>query len=131
MRFVVPSVLLLVALIHVLPLAGVLSAAKVSSLYGIAVQDPNLEILMRHRAVLFGLLAAFLAYSAFHRHLHGLALVAAVVSVVSFLILAVAVGNYNAALSTVVKADILALVLLAVAAGVHLRTPSEASHLER
>jgi hypothetical protein len=67
---------------------------------------------MRHRAVLFGLLAAFLAYAAFHRHLHSLALIAAAVSVVAFLALAISVGNYNSALSTVVKADILALALL-------------------
>ena len=72
MRFVVPAVLLLVAAIHALPLLGVLGAARISGLYGIAVDDPNLEILMRHRAVLFGLLAAFLAYAAFHRALHGL-----------------------------------------------------------
>jgi hypothetical protein len=52
MRYIVPAVLLIVALIHVLPLAGVLGAAKLSSLYGITVQDPNLEILMRHRTVL-------------------------------------------------------------------------------
>jgi hypothetical protein len=125
MRHIVPAVLLLVALIHLLPLAGVLGAAKLSSLYGIPVQDPNLEILMRHRAVLFGLLAAFLAYAAFHRPLHGLALVAAGVSVVSFLVLAVMVGGYNAALSTVVKADIVALVLLVVAAALHLRGAGE------
>ena len=126
MRHIVPAVLLLVALFHLLPLAGVLGAAKLSSLYGIPVQDPNLEILMRHRAVLFGLLAAFLAYAAFHRPLHGLALVAAGVSVVSFLALAVMVGGYNAALSTVVKADIVALLLLVVAAVVHLRGTGEA-----
>lgn len=120
MRLIVPAALLLVALIHVLPLAGVLGAAKLSSLYGLSVQDPNLEILMRHRAVLFGLLAAFLAYAAFHRPLHGLALVAGGVSVVSFLVLAAMVGSYNTAISTVVKADVAGLVLLGVAAGVHL-----------
>jgi len=121
MRHVVPAILLVVALIHLLPLAGVLGAAKLASLYGFPVQDPNLEILLRHRAVLFGLLAAFLAYAAFHRPLHGLALVAAGVSVVSFLVLAVTVGSYNAAVSTVVKADVVALALLVVAAAVHLR----------
>jgi hypothetical protein len=121
MRFVVPSVLLLVALIHALPLAGVVSAARLSSLYGIAVQEPNLEILMRHRAVMFGLLAGFLAYAAFHQHLHSLALVAAAVSVVAFLALALSVGGYNPALSTVVKADMLALGLLVMAAVVHLQ----------
>jgi hypothetical protein len=67
---------------------------------------------VRHRAVLFGLLAAFLAYAAFHRHLHSLALIAAAVSVVAFLALAISVRNYNSALSSVVKADILALALL-------------------
>jgi hypothetical protein len=120
MRFVVPSVLLLVALIHALPVAGVVSAARLSSLYGIAVQERNLEILLRHRAVMFGLLAGFLAYAAFHRHLHSLALVAAAVSVVAFLALAFSVGNYNPALSTVGKADLLALGLLIVAAVAHL-----------
>lgn len=121
MRYIVPGVLLIVALIHALPLVGVIGAAKLSTLYGIPVQEPNLEILMRHRAVLFGLLAAFLAYAAFHPSLHGLALVAAGVSVASFLALSAMVGGYNAALSTVVKADIVALVLLAAAAVVHVR----------
>ena len=121
MRYIVPGVLLIVALIHVLPLAGVLGAAKLSSLYGIAVADPNLEIMMRHRAVLFGLLAAFLAYAAFHPRLHGLALVAGAVSVVSFLVLAGMVGGYNPALGTVVKVDIMAAVLLAVGFAFHLR----------
>ena len=64
MRFVVPAVLLIVALIHALPLVGVMGAAKLTQLYGVDVQDPTLEILLRHRAVLFGLLAAFLAYAA-------------------------------------------------------------------
>ena len=126
MRFVVPAVLLFVALIHALPLLGVVSSAKVSSLYGIAVQDPNLEILMRHRAVLFGLLAGFLAYAAFHPGLHTLGLIAAGVSVLAFLALAFSVGSYNAALSTVVKADLLALALLVIATVVHLLRRGEA-----
>jgi len=126
MHYVVPAVLLIVALIHALPLLGVVSGQKVASLYGIVVQDPNLEILMRHRAVLFGLLAGFLAYAAFHRPLHGLALVAAGVSVVAFLALAMSVGHYNAAVLTVVKADWLALALLVIAAAVHHLGPAEA-----
>lgn len=125
MRFVVPVVLLLVAALHVLPLAGVLSAARLSSLYGITVQDPSLEILMRHRAVLFGVLAAFLAYAARHRRWHGAGLLAGGVSVGSFLVLAATVGRYNAAVSTVVTADVAALALLAVATVVHLRSSRE------
>jgi hypothetical protein len=126
MRFVVPVALLVVAAIHLLPLVRVINASKVATLYGIAVQDPNLEILMRHRALLFGLVAAFLAYAAFHPSLQRLALIAGSVSVVGFLALAVAVGNYNAALSVVVKADILAAVVLSIAVMVHLRSDGEA-----
>jgi len=119
MRFVVPAVLLLVALIHALPLVGVLGAAKLTQLYGIDVQDPTLEILLRHRAVLFGLLAAFLAYAAIRPELHRLALVAGFVSVASFLVLAKLSASYNSELSTVVRADWLALALLAVGAVAH------------
>jgi hypothetical protein len=119
MRFVVPAVLLLVALIHALPLVGVLGAAKLTQLYGIDVQDPTLEILLRHRAVLFGLLAAFLAYAAIRPELHRLALIAGFISVASFLVLARLSSAYNPELSTVVRADWLALVLLAAGAVAH------------
>ena len=119
MRFVVPAVLLIVALIHALPLVGVLGAAKLTQLYGIDVQDPTLEILLRHRAVLFGLLAAFLAYAAIRPELHRLALIAGFISVASFLVLARLASAYNPELSTVVRADWLALALLAAGAVAH------------
>ena len=48
MRFVVPTVLILVAAIHALPIMGVFGARKLAQLYGITVQQPNLELLMRH-----------------------------------------------------------------------------------
>lgn len=119
MRHIVPSVLLLLALIHALPLAGVVSSAKLFALYAVPIPDPNLEILMRHRAVLFGVLAAFLAYAAFHPALHGVALLAALASVGSFLLLAWQVGSYNSALLTVVRVDAAALALLALGGAVH------------
>jgi len=126
MKFIVPAVLLLVAAIHALPLLGVLGASKLSSLYGIEVQEPNLEILLRHRAVLFGLLAALLTYSAFQPQLHRLGLVAAFVSVATFLAFAQIVGGYNSLLATVVRVDIIALVLLIIGGAVHVLRPSAA-----
>ena len=56
MRYLVSATLVLVGLIHLLPLSGVLSADQLASLYGLSFSEPNLAILMRHRAVLFGLL---------------------------------------------------------------------------
>lgn len=121
MRFVVPSVLILVAVIHALPLMGILGATKLSQLYAVTVQEPNLELLLRHRAVLFGLLAAFLTYAAFRPELHRLGLVAGLVSVVSFLVLAQPTSSLNTALITVVRADWLALALLSVGLFAHVK----------
>ncbi|HEX5738078.1 MAG TPA: phosphopantetheine adenylyltransferase [Hydrogenophaga sp.] len=119
MRFFVPSVLVLVAIIHALPVMGVLGATKLSQLYGVPVADPSLELLLRHRAVLFGLLAAFLAYAAARPEMHRLALIAAFVSVVSFLVLAKQTASLTPGVETVVKADWLALALLTMGAVVH------------
>jgi len=61
--------LLLVALIHLMPLLGVLGPTRLALLYGLDFNDPNLAILMRHRAVLFGLLGTYFACAAFRRPL--------------------------------------------------------------
>ena len=111
---VVTAALLVAAVIHLVPLVGVLGAARLEALYGLPVTDPNLAILMRHRAVLFGLLGAFLAIAAFRPALQGAAFVAGFVSVVSFLGLAWSTGGYNDLVGRVVTADIVALVSLMV-----------------
>jgi hypothetical protein len=80
--------------------------------------EPNLAILMRHRAVLFGLLGVFLICAAFQPRWQA-ALVAGGVSVVSFLVLAWSVGDYNRHLARVVQADIVALACLAVGVLAH------------
>ena len=114
MRFLVSTMLIVVGVIHLLPLTGVLGGARLVSLYGVPINDPNLEILMRHRAVLFGLLGAFLIYAAFKPPFQGIAILAGLISVVSFMILAWSVGGYNAQLVTVFNADVIALVCLSI-----------------
>lgn len=126
--FLLRAGLLVAAVIHLLPLVGVLGAERLRSLYGIPVEGADLAILLRHRAVLFGLLGAFLALSAFRPGLHGLGLAAGFTSVVTFLVLAWATPGYNAALARVVVADWIALGALCVAAAAwwHLRRAAAA-----
>ena len=112
MRYLVSSMLLVVAVIHLLPLSGVLGADRLSALYGMPFNDVNLQILMRHRAVLFGVLGLFLAWSAFNPSLQPLAFLAGFASVLSFLWLAWSVGGYNALVGRVFVADVVALVCL-------------------
>ena len=71
---------------------------------------------MRHRAVLFGLLAAFLAYAAMRPELRRLALIAATLSVGSFVALVGIVGGANAALLTVLRVDFVALAVALITA---------------
>ena len=117
MEKVATGLLVLVGIIHLLPVAGVLGADRLAALYGIALSEPNIEILMRHRAILFGLLGLFLVYAAFQPWLQTLAIVAGLVSVVSFIAIAWSVGGYNEPVRKVVIADIIAAVAL-IAAGV-------------
>lgn len=112
---VVSALLIIAGIIHLLPLSGVLGAERLAQLYGLAFEEPNLLLLMRSRAVLFGLLGAFLVYAAFRPALQPLALIGGLVSVLSFLLLAWSSPTYNKALRRVVIADWLALVCLLIA----------------
>ncbi len=117
MRHVVSVSLAVVAIIHLLPLSGVLGSAQLNALYGLSFDEVNLSILMRHRAVLFGLLGAFLLVAAFRPKFQWAAFMAGFVSVVSFLILAGSTGHYNAQIGRVSTADLVALACLMVGAG--------------
>jgi hypothetical protein len=125
-RYIVTVTLVVVAVIHLLPLSGVLSAERLTALYGISFNEPNLEIVMRHRAVLFGLLGVFLLHAAFQPSIQLLAFIAAFASVISFLCLAWSVGNYNAQVGRVFTADIVALSCLVVGFGAYIVTVRQA-----
>jgi len=119
MRYVVSASLILAGIIHLLPLPGLLGAERLAALYGLDFSEPNLSILMRHRAVFFGLLGTFLVFAAFKPSLQPLAFLAAFVSVVSFLLLAWSSGGYNAQVGRVVTADLVALVALVIGAAAY------------
>lgn len=127
MRALVTALILLAAVANLLPLVGVLSAARLEAIYGIAIPDPNLAILMRHRAVLFGIVGGLLAVAAFHPPLRPLGIAAGLVSMLSFVALAVSVGGYNALLGRVVLVDVIASLGLVVAAAVLMARPSFSS----
>jgi len=123
MRHFVSAMLVVAGIIHLLPLSGVLGSGQLGLLYGVALGEPNLVLLLRHRAVLFGLLGAFLLLAAFMPALQPLAFAAAFVSVLSFLWLAWPIDSFNAQVRRVFVADAVALVclVLGVAALAHVR----------
>ena len=124
MHYLLKACLLLAAVIHLLPVAGVLGADRLQALYGVALDDPNLVLLMRHRAVLFGIVGVLLATAAFVPSLRGVALAVGGASAVAFLLLAWMSPPLNAAVARVVTADVVAVAALAIAAGLHWLRPS-------
>lgn len=123
MEHLITAMLLVVAAIHLLPLPGLRGGKALAALYGVPVDEPNLAILMRHRAVLFGLLGAFIAVAAFRPELQPMAFVGGYVSVLSFLALAFRIGGYNARIRRVVLADLAALACLVVGSIARLLAP--------
>ncbi len=117
MRYIISIALIVVGIIHLLPLSGVLGADRLASLYGVAFEDPNAVILMRHRAVLLGLLGVYFVAAAFLPSLQISAFIAGFVSVVSFLLLAWSVGQYNGSIAKVIAVDLVALAFLVVGFG--------------
>lgn len=109
---VITVLLLVVAAIHLVPIAGVLGIAKLQSLYGIPIEGNDLAILMRHRAVLFGILGLFFVYAAFTPALQPLAFLAAFATLASFFYLAFSTGGYNAAIRKIVIGDVVAALCL-------------------
>ncbi|HMO48099.1 MAG TPA: phosphopantetheine adenylyltransferase [Rubrivivax sp.] len=125
MHHLISAMLVIVGIIHLLPLSGVLGGERLSALYGIPFNEPNLAILMRHRAVLFGLLGAFFLYAAFRPAFQLVAFIAGFVSVLSFLYLAWSVGAYNARVGRVFTVDVVALVCLIVGVAAYAYLPRE------
>ena len=109
---VITGLMLVVAVIHLLPISGFFGVEQLASLYQVKIDDNNLEILMRHRAILFGILGGFIAYAAFTPAIQPIAFLFAFISVASFFFLSYSVGDFNDAIRKVVIADIVASVSL-------------------
>lgn len=106
-------IFVVLALIHFLPLSGILGGERLRDLYGIQAQG-DLSILMRHRAVLFGLLSMISGLAAFKPELRSIAALILGLSMASFLVLAFLEAPYGAPIRKIVLADIVGLALLLV-----------------
>lgn len=117
----ISGLLILVGLVNGLPVAGVLSADVLADAYGIAAPAGDLLVLMRHRALLLGILGTIIIVSAFRRHLQPTAIAAGLLSMLGFVALAVAQGEVGAMLHKVVVIDVVASIGLVGAAFLRFR----------
>ncbi len=106
------ALLLVAALINFAPLLGAFLPARMETLYGISIDDPNLEVLLRHRAVLFGVVGGLLFAALLRPGVRTVAYTVGFVSMLSFLVVAAVVGDTTEHIGTVVGLDVVGLVAL-------------------
>jgi hypothetical protein len=123
MRRVMQGALIVAGLIHFLPVTGVIGADRLTSMYAMPFADPSLLILMRHRAVMLGLLGGFVLYGAFRPAMQVPAMLLGTLSLASIVGLAWSTGGYNQALSRVVLADSIAVLCFLLAAALYTAGP--------
>lgn len=110
-----PTCLWLAALIHLLPLPGLLGAAQLQQLYGLGDLDPAGELLLRHRAWMFALFGGLLIVASHLRSLRPAAIGMTLLSDLGFLLLGMT-SELTPALERVLYFDGLSITLLLVAA---------------
>jgi len=103
-----------VGVINFLPVIGVLSAEKLSGAYSVELIGNDIIILMRHRALLFGLVGGFILYSVFKPSYQSAAMVMAAISMLGFLYFVWASGDYNASTSKIATIDLVGIVCLVI-----------------
>lgn len=99
-------------LINLLPVMGFMSNTRLTALYGIEVEAADLSLLLRHRAVMLGVIGSLLIVCAWRKNLRVAATTSAMVSMLSYIALAFSVGVVNEQLLRVVWVDIGAVVVL-------------------
>ncbi len=110
----------LTGLVNLLPAIGALSNDHLTDLYAVAITSADLSLLLRHRAILLGIVGMLLVGAAFRRQLRLFAGIAGLVSMGSFVLLARSLEIQNPALQRVSNIDLYLSPMLFVAVLLHL-----------
>ena len=115
MELIFRITLFIAGLINFVPFFVVFFPEKMTTSYGINIPNADFELLLRHRAVLFGIIGGLLLYSALTRKYYDLATLIGLISMVSFLLLFFIIdGKINDSLTTVMKIDVFAIIQLLI-----------------
>ncbi|MFI9401885.1 hypothetical protein [Nocardia sp. NPDC052316] len=110
------ALLAAVGVLNIAPALGAVAPQKMFAAYGIAAAGNDLEVVLRHRAVLFAVLGLGLLGSVLRPALRPIVLPANAISLGSFLLLVLAAGPVGPGLTRVAAVDVAALAALGAGA---------------
>lgn len=99
-------ILLISGLVHLLPFSFLFFIEQLQKSYGVDISDANLQLLLRHRAIFFGLIGVGMILSAIKKSFYGWASAIGLISMVSFVLLFYQIGGINQQLRSVMLIDV-------------------------
>ena len=115
--------LAVVGVINLLPVVGLFSVAQMEAAYGVSINTPELELLLRHRALLFGLIGMLVLFSLYKTQLQAAAMLISGISMIGFMVLAWPTETLSEPLHTIFWADVVGVCCLLAAIIIYLRKP--------
>ncbi len=112
MQTVFRITLIIAGVINFLPSLLAFFPDKLSEAYGIELVNNNLEIVLRHRAILLGLVGALMIYSAIVKRYYMVSVMIGFISMISFVLLFYLIGDINDELFKVLQFDWAAILIL-------------------
>ena len=115
MELIYRITLFIAGIINILPALLAFLPEKISKSYGIELPNGNYELLLRHRAILFGIIGGLMIYSAILKKYYEIATTVGLISMGSFIILFILIDkDFNSELKKVMMVDIVATVILCI-----------------
>ncbi len=123
MRYLIIILFLVPGIFNFIPVVGVISNQQLSRLYQVSSLSVDLALLLRHRALLFGIVGGYMIYAAFQESLRNHAAVMGLVSMVSFIVLVFMLKTSNPSLVRLAYIDAVLTLMLLSGYVLHLRYP--------
>jgi hypothetical protein len=115
MELILRISLLLSGIINFLPSILAFIPSKFSKSYGIEIENRNIELLLRHRAVLFFIIGGLMIYSSIMKKYYEIAVTVGFISMISFIILYFLMNkSINPELKKVMIIDLFATIILII-----------------
>lgn len=121
MKYLLPVLFWLLAIIHILPALSGLSTSRMTGLYGIDAGNETLMTLLQHRALLFALVAAACIYAAHTPSVRLPVLIGTIISMAGFIVVAAMRGTMSGSLNKIVIVDAAGCLIALIAAALLLK----------